>query len=96
MKYDKSNFEKNDGVGGLVKVYQLCSILSMILAFMFKTKAACWFGMFFLFTSVINAKAEERTRHFLTGFGVLSTSFLNVYYRPKMLRELNKDILPLE
>ena len=62
VKYEKSNFQKVDGEGGLAEMYQLCSVLIGMYAFMFKTKWACWTALFLFFTSAINTKSDNRAQ----------------------------------
>ena len=62
VKYEKSNFQKSDGEGGLAEMYQLCSVLAGMYAFMFKIKWACWVALFLFFSSAINIKSDNRTQ----------------------------------
>lgn len=84
VKYEKNNFQKNDGEGGLAEMYQLGSVLAGMYAFMFKTKLACWIALFMFFTSAINTKNDNRTQQIVTGFSIIMISFTTIYLTPQL------------
>ena len=84
VKYEKSNFQKSDGEGGLAEIYQLISVLAGMYAFMFKAKWACWCALFLFFASAINTKADNRAQHVITGFSIIMISFATIYFAPQI------------
>ena len=81
IKYDKENFSKGDA-DGMAEFYQLISVVIGMIAFVTRHKAACWVGLFFYYTSSINAKADGRLQHILTGVSIVMISFVNLYMSP--------------
>ena len=60
IKYDKENFSKGEGEGGMAEFYQLISVVLGMVAFVTRHKAACWVALFFYFTSSIHARSDAR------------------------------------
>ena len=82
IKYDKSNFSKGDQEGGVAEFYQLISVVIGMVAFLTRQKWACWVALFFYYTSSINARADARLQHILTGISIVLISFVNIYLTP--------------
>ena len=82
IKYDKANFSKGDQEGGMAEFYQLISVVIGMVAFLMRHKAACWVALFFYYTSSINARADTRLQHILTGISIVLISFVNIYMTP--------------
>ena len=83
IKYDKANFSKGDQEGGMAEFYQLISVVIGMVAFLMRHKMACWVALFFYYTSSINARADTRLQHILTGISIVLISFVNIYMTPQ-------------
>ena len=53
-----------------------------MVAFLMRTKWACWLALFFYYTSSINARSDNRLQHVLTGISIVLISFVNIYMSP--------------
>ena len=51
-----------EGQTGLVELYLPVAVVVGMIAFMFKTKWACWRSLFLYFFSTINMKADNRAQ----------------------------------
>ena len=67
----------------MAEFYQLISVVIGMVAFLMRHKPACWVALFFYYTSSINARADTRLQHILTGISIVLISFVNIYMTPQ-------------